>query len=484
MRIEDVSAVTREADRIAPGCRADAARMRAVALRRTARKRSLLRRLRMYRRNPALRVLLGVLLCISPSLHALEVAPVARADESQYIEFYTPPDPLPPGAPGDLIRFEPSRVVYEPSGQLGAYVATGTRIMYRSTDARGNPVATTGTYFEPYNPWPGKGPRPLIAFATGPYGIGEQCAPSRMFNQGIHFSQGFDLQFGYEEGFVATMVARGFAVVVTDGEGEGIHRAASPQFLNRIAAGTTLLDAARAAMKLPDTSLDPHGPVAFWGWSSGGQASASAAELASGYAPELNVVGAWAGAPPADLQMLLPFADGNLFAGSVGPVLHGITSAYPETEDALRSVLTPRGLHMYEWTDYICTLQLVADFAFRHLQFWFTTDPLQLVATEPLKTIIDTQRLGSLKPAAPVFISTNRYDPFTSWGASHQLAIDWCDKGANVQFWTNEQPPFLNKLSINHLLPYFVDGERGMQWVADRFNGLPTTPNCDEIRNE
>jgi Secretory lipase len=449
-----------------------------------ARKRSLLRRLRWYSRNPALSVLLAVLACLSPSLVDLNAPPVAHADETQYEEFYTAPDPLTPGAPGDLIRSEPSRLVYEPSGQLGGYVATGTRIMYRSTDARGKPVAVTGTYFEPDNPWPGSGPRPLISFATGPYGIGQQCAPSRMFNQGIHFSQGFDLTFGYEEGFVATMVARGFAVVVTDGVGMGVHQAGGVQFLNRIAAGTAVLDAARAAMKLPQTSLDPHGPVAFWGWSSGGQASASAAEMAPGYAPELNVVGAWSGAPSANLQLLLPFVDGNLLAGAVGPVLHGIASAYPETEDAIRSVLTPRGLHMYDWTGYICTVQLTVDFMFRHIQFWFNTDPFVLTQTEPLKGILDAQRLGTLKPSAPVFISTNRYDPFTSWAASHQLAIDWCDKGADVQLWTNEQPPFLNKMSINHLLPYFVDGERGMQWVADRFNGTPTSPNCAEIRNE
>ena len=24
-------------------------------------------------------------------------------------------------------------------------------------------------------------------------------------------------------------------------------------------------------------------------------------------------------------------------------------------------------------------------------------------------------------------------------------------------------------------------GERGMQWIADRFNGLPTTPNCGQF---
>ncbi|BBY61909.1 lipase family protein [Mycolicibacterium helvum] len=413
---------------------------------------------------------------VSPSLGAWP----ARADESLYQEFYTPPAPLPPGKPGDLIRSEPSRLVLEPSGQLGAYVATGTRIMYRSTDARGIPVAVTGTYFEPDNPWPGKGPRPLIAFATGPYGMGEQCAPSRLFNQGIHFSQGFDLTFGYEETFVATMVARGFAVVVTDGVGLGIPGAV-PQFGNRIAAGTALIDAGRAAMQLPNTSLDPAGPVAFWGWSSGGQASASAAELAPTYAPDLRVVGAWSGAPPMDLAALLPFVDGNLLAGATGYILNGIVAAYPEARDGLLSVLTDRGRQMFDWSQNICTLQTVADYAFRHLQFWFTTDPIALANNEPLKGILDLQRLGSMKPSAPVLISTNRWDSFSPWEGSRQLAADWCAKGADVQLWTNEQPPFLNKLSINHLLPYFVDGERAMQWIADRFNGIPTTPNCGDV---
>jgi hypothetical protein len=321
----------------------------------------------------------------------------------------------------------------------------------------------------------------LIAYATGPQGVGEQCAPSRLFSQGIHFSQGFDLQLNLEEGFPATMVARGFAIVITDGVGMGVHQPGGPQFLNRVAAGTALLDAARAAKKLPDTSLDPNGPVAFWGWSSGGQASGSAAEMASTYAPELNVVGTWSGAPPADLALLVPYADGNLLAGAIGPVLHGIAWSYPGTEDALRELLTPRGLHMYDWTGFICSVQLIADFAFRHLGPWFNVDPYQLIQGEPIKGILDAQRLGTLKPNAPVFISHARYDTFSPWHGGRQLAIDWCDKGADVEFWTNWEPPFLNKTSTNHFLPYFVDGERGMQWLADRFNGLPTTPNCNAI---
>ncbi len=58
-------------------------------------------------------------------------------------------------------------------------------------------------------------------------------------------------------------------------------------------------------------------------------------------------------------------------------------------------------------------------------------------------------------------------------------ARDWCALGADITLWTNEQPPFLNKMNTNSLLTAFVDGERSMAWIADRFNRVPTTPNCD-----
>lgn len=233
-----------------------------------------------------------VLLIIASALVGTGIARADGGDEPQYADFYAAPDPLPPGQPGDLIRTEPSRLVLEPSGQLGAIMASGTRIMYRSTDTRGNPIAVTGTYFEPYNDWPGAGPRPLISYAPGTQGQGNQCAPSRMFNQGIHYSGGWDIMFNYEELFVATMVARGFAIVMTDYEGLGT--APMHTYVGRVAEGQAVLDAARAAMRLPGTSLDPHGPVAFWGYSQGGGATASAAELASQYAPTFT---SWAPTP-------------------------------------------------------------------------------------------------------------------------------------------------------------------------------------------
>jgi triacylglycerol lipase len=404
---------------------------------------------------------------------------VAHADESQYEQFYTPPDPLPPGQPGDLIRTEPSRLVFEPSGQLGAFVATGTRIMYRSIDARGKPTAVTGTYFEPDNRWPGQGPRPLISYAVGTYGQGDQCAPSRLFNQGIHFSSGLDITLGYEESLVATMVARGFAVVVTDYDGlgtPGVHT-----FVNRVAEGQAVLDAARAAMRLPGTSLNAHAPVALWGYSQGGGASASAVELAPSYAPDLQIVGAYAGAPPADLAEMLPYADGGLLVGAIGYMLNGFIAAYPEAAPAIRDKLTSSGEDLIAKTVDQCVIETQLAFAFHHLSEYFTEDPAQLIGEEPFKSLLDLQRIGRYEPTAPVLIDINRFDPVVPWTAANQLGRDWCAQGADVQFSTNEEPPFLNKLLINHLLTAFVDGEGAMQWIADRFNGLPTTPNCGQF---
>jgi pimeloyl-ACP methyl ester carboxylesterase len=394
----------------------------------------------------------------------------------RYGGFYDRPDPMPAGRPGDIVRSEPQRLVYEPSGQLGGWVAQGTRIMYLSTDSRGRPMAVTGTYFEPDNPWPRAGPRPLIVVAPGTQGQGDQCAPSRLFGQGIHFSSGLDITLGYEEMFVATLVARGFAVVVTDYEGlgtEGVHT-----YVNRLSQAHAVIDAGRAAMRLPDTSLQPDGPVAFFGYSQGGGASAAAAELAPQYAPELDLVGAYAGAPPADLALMAPFLDGSALVGALGYVINGVLAAYPEAEAEIRRSLTVYGEDLLVKTMDQCAPETMMTFAFHRIGEYFVGDPETLLRKEPFASLLAAQRIGTLRPAAPTFIVHNRWDPLIPYAGGRQLALDWCAQGADVQFWTNEQPPFLNKLMVNHGLTMFVDGERAMQWVADRFNGVPTTPNC------
>jgi alpha-beta hydrolase superfamily lysophospholipase len=63
---------------------------------------------------------------------------------------------------------------------------------------------------------------------------------------------------------------------------------------------TGILDGVRAALGCERPGLSPSAPVALWGSSGGGLASAWAAESRGRYAPELNIVGAVLGSPVAD----------------------------------------------------------------------------------------------------------------------------------------------------------------------------------------
>ncbi|MCW1007247.1 lipase family protein, partial [Streptococcus anginosus] len=72
-----------------------------------------------------------------------------------------------------------------------------------------------------------------------------------------------------------------------------------------------VLDAVRAAAQVSGSGVTSTAPVALAGYSQGGGAAAAAAELASDYAPELDLKGAYVGAPPADLVQVADRIDGG-----------------------------------------------------------------------------------------------------------------------------------------------------------------------------
>jgi hypothetical protein len=180
---------------------------------------------------------------------------------------------------------------------------------------------------------------------------------------------------------------------------------------------------------------------------------ASAAELASSYAPELSMVGTYAGAPPANLKELFPDADGSALVGVVGYALNSLMAAYPEAADTIRSTMTPRGLAMLESVSRQCVGQTAIDFAFRHLQPYFTEDVTRLINTDPLSDLLDAQRIGRYKPNAPVLIDSNRYDPLVPWTGANQLGRDWCAQGGDVDF--QSMPPY--EIPYRCLLPQGVE---------------------------
>ncbi len=75
--------------------------------------------------------------------------------------------------------------------------------------------------------------------------------------------------------------------------------------------GYRALDAIRAMLAFAPLGLNPSTPIGLWGYSGGGLTTAWTAEMASGYAPELKLVGAVAGSPAGDPGSMFLYLNGS-----------------------------------------------------------------------------------------------------------------------------------------------------------------------------
>lgn len=394
-------------------------------------------------------------------------------------DFYTPPSPLPRGRDGDLIRTQPAPLAWSVPWSPRRLPATATRIMYRSEDTHGSPVAVTGTYFDPALPWHGPGPRPLVSLAPATQGQGAQCAPSRLVGTVLSYQPPFGLMAEYEVAPLSVLLAQGMAVVMTDYRGlgtPGVHT-----FANRLDEAHAVLDAARAAQRLPGTEVPHNGPVGLWGYSQGGGASAAAAELAPSYAPELAIKGTYAGGPPADLEATLDRVDGGSLSGAIGYALNGLVYAYPQLGPVIAANTNAAGKAMLAGVAHQCLIETVLSYGF-HRSTEYTTDGRsfgRLAQRVPMiHRILEENSIGSLKPDAPVLILAGTDDDIAPYDQARQLAAKWCAKGAGVDFRTVDELPILPGSGIDHVIPFVVGVLEALQWMNQRFADQPFGAGC------
>ncbi|MDO9352607.1 MAG: lipase family protein, partial [Solirubrobacteraceae bacterium] len=304
---------------------------------------------------------------LSPSLFATTAAALMAlglgAGPAAAADFYTPPSSV-PGQNGDLVRTE--------SQKLNATPGKATRIMYRSTDSSGNAVAVTGTYIEPSAKYSGSGPRPLVAYAEGTQGQGDTCAPSKSLEAGFIGGSPGGISIGYEIPSINNLLNKGVAVVVTDYVGLGTTNRVHT-YVNRLDQGHAMLDAARAALDVPGASVTSSSAVGLYGYSQGGGAAASAAELGPSYAPDVNLKGAFAGAPPADLGAVMKTADGTVLTAVIGYAVNGFIESYPALKTILDRETNQAGKDALKKISTQCTADSIVSFATQKTSKWTTS---------------------------------------------------------------------------------------------------------------
>lgn len=383
---------------------------------------------------------------------AAVVSPVttARADG-----FYDPPSTV-SGAPGTVLRSEQTTFYLDPARTVPS-TALATRVMYATRDRTDAPIAVTGTVLVPPAAWVGPGQRPVIGYAAGTQGMGDQCAPSRQLAAGSE----------YEGAFISGLLNRGYAVAMTDYQGLGTP--GTHTYMVRAAQAHAVLDMVRAAQRLPGTGLPSAGPVMLAGYSQGGGASAAAVELAPTYAPELKLEGAVAGAVPAELGAVAAHLDGSLYSAFALYAVAGQAAAYGLD---LGTFLNDRGTSVIDAVEGECVGESIALHAFTRSSD-LTKDGrtlTDLAATEPFRSIIADQRIGRLRPAVPVLVSHSVLDDVIPYAVGRGLAHDWCARGANVAFSSDIVPTH-----VGGAVPSFA---KEYAFLEARVAGLPQVSDC------
>ena len=394
--------------------------------------------------------------------------------------FYVPPETLPEGK-GTVIRSQdaPNLLNLESNGGPGS----AERILYTTTNEHGEQVATSGAVLKPTGKWQGKGPAPTLVATPGTRGAGDICAPSRSSYQLYGFDDGNGaINLNYEYPFHAAASALGMNVVVVDLIGLGTP--GQHTYVNHLEEGTAALDGARAG--LSHLGLPEDSPIGFFGYSQGGGASAAAAEQASSYAPELNVKGTFAGAPPADLIEVVDYVDDHAITGVIGFALNGALERHSDLTGLQDEYFNDQGKQFMADTKDRCIGDAVGRWAFTDTRT-MTKDGRSFGeiarSDERLSEVLDSYKLANRYKNlnAPMLMVNGKNDDTIPWQQARDTAARYCEAGGTVQFNTDPLPEVLPGFVINHAVPMLTQAGPAMNYLVDRFNDKPAPSNCGKF---
>jgi pimeloyl-ACP methyl ester carboxylesterase len=370
-------------------------------------------------------------------------------------DFYTPPDGLEPGAPGEIIRSEPMDAYLLPGVRLRA---RAWRMLYRSTSATGEPTVVSGTLLLPRGQ---ARQRPLVGYAVGSHGIGDAAAPSRLLSRGLD----------WEAGLIAMVLARGWAVAITDYQGLGTP--GDHTYMVGRALGPNVLDAMRAALTLAPEELSADGPAAIIGYSEGGAAAAWAAQLQPTYAPEMRLAAVAAGAAAADVESAGPTLGGSFFSFLIAYGGIGYAAAYRELD--LDAYLTPLARRTIDTLRESTILQ-AAVFGPRFIRASELTEPNVLEMPEWRQRLREN-RLGTIAPSAPVLLHHARRDQIVSFDQSLNLHDLWQRLGVDVRL-------YVTRGGVDHLSGALAGTPIALDWIGRRLaREMPMPPPAPVVEN-
>ncbi|MEJ0017930.1 MAG: alpha/beta fold hydrolase [Acetobacteraceae bacterium] len=355
--------------------------------------------------------------------------------------FYDAPVLAAATAPGEVLRQRPF-----PGAPAGS---AATRLLYASTTAEGTPVAVSALLIVPTAAAPAGGRR-VLAWLHPTTGVARGCAPSLGPSP-----------FAQIQGLPAFLAA-GYAVVATDYAGLG--GSGAHPYLAGISEAHAALDSVRAARRVPQAEAGRR--FAVWGHSQGGHAALFTADLAAGYAPDLDLVGVAAAAPVTDVAALAEPAPANPLRGAL---LSYLAWSWPRTLGLdPAGLLPPSALPAVTRAAADCLetgeqlARLVADAA-----------PLQdqpVMPTAPWRAAFAANAPRGGSGRVPVFLLQGDQDPVIPPHLTGDFAQRLCATGAPVRYAVFP--------GVDHYRIAMRGAAMVADWLAARFEGTAPASDC------
>lgn len=277
--------------------------------------------------------------------------------------FYAGPIP----AAGNLIETVALAPELSLTGAGAAY-----RILYSTTDQHGAPAVSTAAVFVPHSPAPAGG-YPVIAWAHGTVGLGDDCTPSAL------------PRTPRDNEYLSHWLDQGYVVVASDYAGLGTPGLMS--YLNSVTTAHGVIDSVVAAHKMP-LLLSPKWAIV--GQSQGGGAAVASARWATEFSAGsgLDYRGVVATGTPANIQKFVAQAGPDLQLPELGPVANAYTAyilaalreARPDLD--VNSVLSPAGRQAADRAETVCVHPLTDELAHLSPAAMFTKPLLSIPGIE------------------------------------------------------------------------------------------------------
>jgi Secretory lipase len=368
--------------------------------------------------------------------------------------FYAVPSVASGTLNGQLLYYTPAT-----SGQISN--ATLTTVAYASTDAQGAPDVVTGTVIVPTAPWLSLSPRPIVDYAVGTQGLGQTCAPSKEFTNGLE----------YEDPNINAALGAGYAVAVSDYQWSGTTNTAPPTYMVGLAQGHAVLDMARVAPQVPGSGLSSKASVFIWGYSQGGNAAGEAGQMWSSYAPDVNLKGVAAGGVPGDLPAVGVSLDGSAFAGFLFATVIGFHGAYPDLP--FSTLINSAGVTALANVETQCEATIVTNYAGQSItQYTVGGITIQQALAEgnwtPDLLANSPGQPGSSIPV-PVYNYRGAVDEVIPTAVEDGVYANWCASGTVIQS---------NTYTGEHALSDFEAQSDVLTFISNQLAGKTPVNSC------